>query len=182
MILIISTCREKLHYFEFVKPIERILIESKIQFFTKHYSEIKDKDLDNTDRIIICGTSLKDFHYINDLKKFSWIEHYKKPILGICAGMQIIGLIFGGKLKEKREIVMKEINIRENFLVTTGNVEGYFLHNLSLKKLYNFKILGKTNTDNSIIKHKFKQIYGVLFHPEVRNKKIIEKFSLKKLK
>lgn len=45
MILLINTCKEKLHYYEFVKSIEDILKENKIKFFTQHYNEITDKDL-----------------------------------------------------------------------------------------------------------------------------------------
>ena len=36
-ILIISTCKEKLHELEFVKPIEKILLKNEIQFSTINY-------------------------------------------------------------------------------------------------------------------------------------------------
>src|SRR3989344_9334660 len=108
MILIINICKEKLHYLEFVKPIEDILKKEKIEYQTIYYKKITDKELLNKklSRIIICGTSLKDNEYLENLNYFKWIKFPKlnKPILGICGGMQIISLIFGGVLVENKEI------------------------------------------------------------------------------
>jgi GMP synthase (glutamine-hydrolysing) len=103
-ILLVNTCAEKLHYLEFVKPVEGILKKAGLNFFSRHYSEISDDDLRKAERIIICGTSLKDNKFIEEADKFGWIEETDKPILGICAGMQMIGIVFNGALKRKTEI------------------------------------------------------------------------------
>jgi anthranilate/para-aminobenzoate synthase component II len=97
MILLISICKEKLHYYEFVKPIEDILKKSKINFFTRSYKNLKKEDLINCEKVIICGTSILDNNFIKELDKFSWVSDFEKPILGICAGFQIIGLLWGGE-------------------------------------------------------------------------------------
>jgi GMP synthase (glutamine-hydrolysing) len=175
MILIISTNSEPLHGLEFVKPIEKILSENKIQFKIIHYSNLKSSDLSSANKIIISGTSLKDNQFVKDIKKFEWIKNYEKPILGICAGMQIVSLIFGAKLKKKTEIGFYKENFSKEFLSIIGEHEVYHLHNnyTTLPKEF------KSFTENKIpqaIKHKTKEIYGVLFHPEVRNKKLIETF------
>jgi len=175
MILLISTCSEKLHELEFVKPIEQILSEGKINFFTKHYSEIADADLKKADKIIICGTSLKDNKFLKNIKKFSWIKNYSKPILGICAGMQIISLMFGGKLKTKTEIGFYEETFTKEFLSLIGKHEVYHLHNNYTTLPKDFASFTKSKIPQAI-KHKSKEIYGILFHPEVRNKILIEKF------
>ena len=65
-ILIINICKEKLHYFEFVKPIERILENLKIRFYTKYYTKFTDKDL-KAEKVIICGTSLADKDYLENI-------------------------------------------------------------------------------------------------------------------
>ena len=109
MILIVSICKEELHYFEFVKPVEDILTNSKISFFTKFYLEVKDSDIIKADKIIICGTSLKDNDFIMHIDKFSWVKTFSKPILGICGGAHVIGLMLGYKLKSNREIGFKEL-------------------------------------------------------------------------
>ncbi len=159
MILLINICKEKLHFYEFVKPIEDILSKNKIRFFTKHYKEIDKKDLEKADKIIICGTSLKDNEFLNYMDKFQWIKDYKKPIFGICGGAHVIGLILGNKLKKIKEIGLKKIFIK-NFLGINEEREVYHLHQFYvLPEIYN-----KGN------------IYATLFHPEVRNKDIIVNF------
>jgi GMP synthase-like glutamine amidotransferase len=181
MILIINICKEKLHYLEFVKPIEDILILNKCEFHTKHYKEILESDLKNCDNIIICGTSLYDNHFINDLNYFNWINEFKKPVLGICGGMQIVGLIFGGKVKRKTEIGFYKESFAKEFFGVNGECEVYHLHNNYIQTSTDFEVYSSSNDGkiSQAIKHKTKEIYGVLFHPEVRNKEIIKNFIFK---
>lgn len=190
-ILLISTCAEKLHKLEFVKPIEKILKENKINFFTKHYSKLNIRgDLANADKIIICGTSLKDNEFINHLSLFSWISSSSKPILGICAGMQIISLVYeldrqvkeldirnnlNHVSKKKTEIGFFKENFKKEFLSLKGRHEVYHLHNNYISLPKDFEKF-TTSKIPQAIKHKSKEIYGVLFHPEVRNKVLIEEF------
>ena len=176
-ILILNICKEKLHYFEFVRPIEKILEEKGIDFYTKHYTKFNDKDL-RADKIIICGTSLMDKDYLKNISLFKWINFYKKPILGICGGMQIISSYFKGETYENKEIGLKEINFEKEFLYFKGKIKAYQLHLLSIKINKNkFEAYAHSgNKTIQAIKHKTKPFYGVLFHPEVRNKILIEKF------
>lgn len=175
MILIISTCREPLHELEFVNPIERILSGKDLSFFTKHYSKVSPADLKKADKVIICGTSLKDNQFIEDKLFFGWIKSFDKPLLGICAGMQIICVIFNGKIKSKQEIgFYKEIFKRE-FLGVFGEQEVYHLHNNYCTLPKGFEEFTESELPQAM-KCKSKKIYGVLFHPEVRNQKIIENF------
>jgi GMP synthase (glutamine-hydrolysing) len=177
MILLINICQEKLHFNEFVKPIGDILIRNNILGFIRHYSCLTKKDLEKADKIIICGTSLMDNSYLENLDKFNWIKNLDKPILGICAGMQIIGLVFDGRIKEKTEIGYYHETFGEEFLGLIGKQEVYHLHN----NFVAFNEEFKTFTDNNLtqaIKHSEKQIYGVLFHPEVRQKDLIKNFCL----
>ncbi|HIG95113.1 MAG: glutamine amidotransferase class-I [archaeon GW2011_AR13] len=175
-ILIISTCKEKLHELEFVKPIEKILLKNEIQFSTINYKNFSQDNLNNYDKIIIPGTSLKDFEYLHSGDKFEWIKNINQPILGICAGMHIVGFVFGAKPKFNQEIGLKEVKLKSDFFNLPKSFEAYFVHNMSLKELHNFEILGKTDIDNAIIKHKSKEIYGISFHPEVKNPELIKNF------
>jgi len=179
-VLVINICREKLHYPEFVKSIEEIVKNKGGDFFTKAYREVQDKDLDNCSRIIICGTSLKDndFSLSENMKFWKWLKNFSKPILGICGGMQIIGMIFGGKLKSKTEIGFYKENFTKNFLGLQGETEVYHLHNnfIDFSRVAEFEIICSNFGVAQAIKHIEKNIFGVLFHPEVRNKEIIESF------
>jgi GMP synthase-like glutamine amidotransferase len=175
MILLIQTNKDPLHFYEFVKPVEDILVKNKIKGFIKKYDCIKPRDLIKADKVIITGTSLKDNDFIDQIKKFNWIKEYNKPILGICAGMQIISLIYNSKIKSKTEIGFYKEKFTKEFLGLINEQEVYHLHN-------NYSTLPKdfTQFTNSkipqAIKHNNKKIYGVLFHPEVRNKEIIKNF------
>jgi len=175
MILLVSTCSEPFHELEFVKPIEKILLEKKISFFAKHYSKLNENDLRKADKAIICGTSLKDNSFIKDMDKFQWISKFNKPLLGICAGMQIISSIFGAKLKNSTEIGFYKENFIKEFLSLEGEHEVYHLHNNYATLPKDFLSFTKSKIPQAI-KHKSKEIYGVLFHPEVRNKALIEEF------
>ncbi|HRZ85354.1 MAG TPA: hypothetical protein P5277_01105 [Candidatus Paceibacterota bacterium] len=178
MILIISTCKDSLHELEFVKPIEDILKVNNIQFLTISYKNISDKYLSNTDKIIISGTSLADNAFLEkeNIKKFDFVKNYDKPMLGICAGAHIVGLKFGGTLKKQKQIGLIDVNFKKEFLGLSGNQEVYNLHGLYSKLNNNFEIFA-FNKCPQAFKHKTKEIYGVLFHPEVRQKELIKNFS-----
>src|SRR3989344_5520334 len=70
-----------------------------------------------------------------------WVlkKEFKKPVLGICAGMQIIGLILGKEL-----IKNKRIGVFDN---------KYYLHSFSFKK-------------DELKENNFT---GYIYHPEVLN-------------
>mgnify|MGYP001570617223 CR=1 FL=1 len=180
MILIINLCKEKLHYYEFVKPVEDILKDKGIKFFTKNYRKISEADLKKSDKIIICGTSLMEWSYLNDANfpKFNWIKDFDKPILGICAGMQIIIKMFGGRIIfHREEIGFHNVKFTKEFLGVGGKISAYELHRFGVKKIRkNFIPYATSNKGIQAIKHRTKKIYGVLFHPEVRNKDIIANF------
>lgn len=199
MILIINICKEKLHYFEFVKPICDILDNNGMKYFVKGYKEVNGKDLDMADKVIICGTSLYDNDFMKNFSCFKWILNFDKPLLGICGGMQIIGKIFEGKvlkktdenknflkkkIEENKDFLKKKIEIglfiekfNSEFLGLNGEVGVYHLHNyyVDFSKLKEFEVYCK-NKIIQAVKHKEKEVYGVLFHPEVREKGLIKNF------
>ncbi|MFA5259482.1 MAG: hypothetical protein WC979_08640 [Candidatus Pacearchaeota archaeon] len=179
MILVINICKERLHYFEFVKPICDILDKNNTKYFVKSYKEVRETELDKCDKVIICGTSLFDNEFIKNIDKFKWILNLNKPVLGICGGMQIIGLIFGGKIRKMTEIGFYFEYFNKEFLGLFEKCEVYHLHNnyIDFNKLDFDVFCG--NEFSQAVKHKEKSIYGVLFHPEVRQKELFLNFLLK---
>ena len=176
MILLITICKIPFHYFEFVKPIKDILKKLDIEFTTVHYNDITAEMFSKAEKVIISGTSLKDNTFLDDIDKFDWIKKFDKPILGICGGMHILGLIYKGKLKVIQEIGLRTINFNEKFFGFKGKTEVYELHNLCVKSS-EFDVIAISEECHQAIKHKHRLLYGVLFHPEVRNKKLIENFA-----
>ncbi len=176
-VLIVNVCKEKLHFYEFVKPVGDVLVKNNVKGFIRRYDCLAKKDLEKSSKVIICGTSLADFEYIGQIDKFNWIKDYGKPILGICAGMQIIVKLFGGELEKNEKIGLEKINFKKGFLGANGEKEVYQLHGLSVIRVgKDFEVYSKSPSGIGAIKHKQKKIFGCLFHPEVRNKELIEEF------
>jgi len=178
-ILIINICKERLHELEFVKPIEAILEKQELTFETKHYKNLTIEDIKKPSKIIICGTSLKDNEFLEKEKMFEWILVYSKPLLGICGGMELIGKVYGAQVKKKQEIGLNEINFEIPFLGIYDKKQVYQLHDfyIDLSSTKNFEIHSKSYYNiPQAIKHKSKPTYGVLFHPEVRNKELVIEF------
>ncbi|MBD3361454.1 hypothetical protein GF358_01550 [Candidatus Woesearchaeota archaeon] len=155
MILIISVCKHKLSENEFVKPVYEIIKQKNQEIMVKHYSE--ELPISKADKIIICGTALEDFEYLENLEKFEFIKTTDKKIFGICAGMQIIAKIFECELKNDLKIGQ------------IGN--SYYLHSkeVVLNELF-------IKDEKGLVKHKEKEIYGVIYHPEVLNTELIIDF------
>ena len=171
MILIISTCAEKLNENEFVKPIVNIVGED---FEVKHYSDVVS--VEGYEKVIICGTALKDNEFLENLDKFIWVLETETPILGICSGMQILALSFGAELVEAKEIGVANIKVLEENPLFSEDLEVYELHGNGLTNLNQFDILAETSGSVQAIRHKEKRFYGIMFHPEVRNQSVVKNF------
>lgn len=167
MILVISSCKEKLSELEFVEPLRKIVGKCTV----KHYSQITKKDIENADKIIISGTALKDFDYLN--ADWSWIKNFEKPILGICAGMQVVALAHGSKLVDFTTIGPQIVEVVKENELCSGTFNAYFLHT---KTAEGMDVLATMNKKPAIVKKG--NHYGVIFHPEVMNEDIINKFIL----
>lgn len=177
MILIVDMNWEKksIAQYEFVLPIVSIASELE-KCRVKHYLEVNDNDINNCSKIILSGTALKDNATFSQIKKFDWLQEVNKPILGICSGMQTIGVVFKCRLIKCLEIGMIKIETVKKNLLFSSIFKGYSLHNYSLELSDDFEELAKSSQCIHAMKHKQKPIYGLLFHPEVRNVDIVKRF------
>lgn len=173
MILIIDmNFKGSLGFYEFVLPLCSLV--KPMEYKVSHYSTVKDTQ--RYEKVILSGTPLKDCGYLKDMNLFEWIRRCDTPVLGICAGYQVLGLTFNSSLVGCQEVGMTEIEtVKENALFSS-TFEAYELHNYGLEPSDEFEILAMSEKCVQVIKHEKKDIYGVLFHPEVRNKDIIRKF------
>jgi len=172
MILIVDMNSKQLSSLEFVEPLKNIVMKFD-NCETKHYTDAIE--LDRYDKIIISGTALKENDYFKPTL-FEWVEEFQRPILGICAGMEILGILFGSKLINCKEIGMQKITTIKDNKLFSSEFNAYELHNYSLDPSEDFEVLSTSKNCIQAIKHKEKEIYGVMFHPEVKNKEIIQRF------
>ena len=178
MILLVSVCSEKFGENEFVRPVQSILANANISCSTRHYTELRDGNVHKSEKAIICGTALKDFGYLANMDRFEWLKKFEKPVLGICAGYQIILTIFSNKIVEKTRIGQFKVNIlHENKLTTNKEFYSYFLNSRDSNTQKHFIVLAKTRDSVCMVKHENKEIYGCLFHPEALNQEIIANFA-----
>jgi GMP synthase-like glutamine amidotransferase len=176
MILIVdmNSSEGSLGFFEFVLPIVSIVGREDCE--VTNYSDIRETDLEECDAIVLSGVPLKDNKFMEQKEEFGWIKDCGKPILGICAGMQIIGMLFGSSIIESKEIGMTDVKMEKENALFSSNLRVYELHNYSVEPSDEFEVLAVSEKCVQAIKHKDRDIYGVLFHPEVRNREIIERF------
>ena len=145
MILVVSTCQHELSELEFVRPITDLIED---EFVVKHYSKINNDDLVSASKVIICGTALKDFDYLKG--DWSWLKTFQKPVLGVCAGFQLIAESLGLELINEQLIGV----FNNYYFVTSRIVKG----GVRFIKQGNF--------------------VAYAFHPEVLNPELITSFLL----
>lgn len=179
--LIVNDCRndDLLTLREFVWPIQRSLpIPSRVVSLKK----LKESDVNHADLIIFSGCQLKDNEYVNHIPKLKWLVKLNKPMMGICAGHQILGSVFGGKLTSGKtpSIGMRTVTkTREHALTESldSSFSVYSLHGNAVSLPKGFVSLAKSSPfTNEVMVHSTKPIVGVSFHPEVANKSFFSAF------
>lgn len=178
MILVVDMNQKKdsLGYYEFVLPILEIAKHQE-PYVVRHYLEVTEEDLDNCSKIILSGTPLKDNLSVDHAEKtFQWLKTVNKPVLGICAGMQAAGRVFGLLLTRCLEVGMTPIKTLSGNPLFSGPFKAYSLHNFCVESSDEFEVLAESEKCLQAFKHKQKPLYGVLFHPEVRNPLILVNF------
>jgi GMP synthase-like glutamine amidotransferase len=178
LLIDLSYERGSLSRYEFVLPIAKALDRVGADCQIDHFMDIRDAPGAH-DKIILCGTALKDNAFADHIASFSWIKQLRVPILGICAGMQVIGALFGGHIVPRPSIGLYKINIvlETPLLGRPREIEGYHLHNYGVTLPEGFLPIARTFAGIDAFVHCEQSIYGIIFHPEVRNRWILERFA-----
>ncbi len=99
------------------------------------------------------------------------------PVLGICYGMQLMGHLLGGEVKdsESREYGRRPVEIlvsAETPLAgLTGEIQTWMSHGVQVEKPpKGFSVIARSDTCTiAAMANRSKKLYGVQFHPEVRH-------------
>ena len=161
----------------------------------RHYSEFRAGDLlasEVTGLVTSGNRSLwEQYDLDSDFREFrKAIDETAKPILGICGGHQLIGLLLGGHAEPLRLLRPGEIDIHPQyaagFLKEWGFYDVDFIRGDPLFAGFNrplvvkqahfwqltrlpaclIPIAGNENCGVQALRHRERPVYGVQFHPE----------------
>jgi GMP synthase (glutamine-hydrolysing) len=124
--------------------------------------------------IVFSGAPLliTDIDMSKYLEHVRWLKSFQKPILGICFGHQLLGLLWGAKgakMREDRD--WQEIEIIEesplfNRLPDCFEMMEDHCEHITIPP--EFKLMAASDACiNECMQHETKPIFGVQFHPEV---------------
>ena len=180
MILLVDLCYRpgSLGEDEFVRPIANIVKGCGYQYEITHFTEFEHLNKDSVDAVILCGTPLKDNRFSEMIDSFAGIPEFSVPVLGICAGMQAVILAYGGTIEENPEIGMTPVQSRvsDDPIFREDEWMAYELHRFAAVPGSGFTVLAKSDTCVQAVRHQTDPVYGVMFHPEVRNAWVVERF------
>ncbi len=175
---------------QFTQLIARRIRELGIFSEIISHKKIKSKNINRTIKGIILSGGPLNVYQINKYSFDKKIIQKGVPVLGICFGHQIISKLNGGTVKQSkhREFGLANITKKNNSLLIKNlfkkkkSIKVWMSHADQVSKLpKNFKVIASSqNSKFAVVENKFKNYYGVQFHPEVTHtengKKLISNF------
>ena len=167
---------------EFVWPIQRAL----------HYpstvvplSKLRKKHLKFARLIIFSGCPLADFSYEKHVHSLAWLKKESLPLLGICAGQQILARLFGAKLSARKTPLIGLQPLKSkgtySFHPDSSSLKAYFLHSKEVpspRELFPGAHVCFSTPSCPVagFVHPSKRILGVAFHPEAGQPALLRGF------
>jgi len=180
MILLVDLCSRpgSLSRDEFVAPVARIVERTGETWREVHFSKAGTADLAGIRGIILCGTALQDNLFSEQVARFAPLCEAGLPVLGICAGMQALCLAFGGSIRPACEIGMIKVRaeVPDPMLESPREFEAFALHSFACEPPREWIVTAVSDVCVQAVRHPDLPIFGVMFHPEVRNDPVVERF------
>ncbi|MEK6821290.1 MAG: hypothetical protein AABY11_02745 [archaeon] len=166
---------------EFVWPLQRSISFPSSIIPLKKLSLSKAKKFD---ALIFSGTSLADNDFLSHAKNLSWITSLDIPLIGVCAGHELLGKIFGGKITHSASpaigLLPVSLNVRAFHLNgLSGNfpskISAYHLNQNTVSLPKGFVSLAKSSKNaHEITLHSQKRILSFQFHPEFNHSFLLD--------
>lgn len=155
-----------------------------VQCTVKHFSEISSSLIEDVNPQSIILTGRVGHHWEpneienNYVPKLNILMNVDVPILGICAGLQLLAIMHGstvGKMHESEENILEEGYIEHTIVkeddIFAGLNKTFYcrqFHRDEVKEIPDeFELLASSDMCKvQVLKHTSKPIYGVQFHPE----------------
>jgi GMP synthase (glutamine-hydrolysing) len=180
MILLVDLCHRpgSLSRDEFVGPVARIVSRAGEPWRGIHFSRAGDADLDGIAGIILCGTALQDNRFAEQAGWPAPLIGTGLPVLGICAGMQALCLACGGSIRPAAGIGMTKVRrtAPDPLLGEEETFDAYEVHSFACEPPPGWIVTAVSDTGVQAFRHPDRPLFGVMFHPEVRNDRVIERF------
>ncbi len=171
-VTIVAMPVQRLHMDEFVRPLVDIVAGLGLAPRIVHYAEGLE---DVEPPIILSGTGIMDYTYLDRLDVFRPLTGLG-PVLGICAGAQVLALLSGGTLIDGELIGTFYVEVtRVNPLLPLGRARAYFLATKLVVPGGNVEPLAYVGESVAAFRAG-SEAYGVMFHPEVYNEDAIVRF------
>lgn len=161
-----------------VVQIEQVLGELNIDYETIAMDDLNEELALEYKGIIISGkpSLISNEDPTPLIWKFNFLIHYPNPVLGICFGHQILGMVHGAQIKlgkEKRD--WEEIEIIESSTLFNYIRKPFDMiedHTEEIILPEGFKLLAQSKSCSvEAMQHKIKPLFGVQFHPESSDRK-----------
>ncbi|MBI3511205.1 MAG: gamma-glutamyl-gamma-aminobutyrate hydrolase family protein [Bacteroidetes bacterium] len=152
------------------------------------WDEVSESELKKSSGIIFSGSPamFTEVDHAPYIEKFSFLKEGKIPVLGICFGHQLMGILHGAKIFRDKEIrspnkisVLKKDPLFENLFPETEMTEDH-TEGITLPSSF-IHLASSSSYINEGMRHPFLPLWGVQFHPEVsgeNGKKLVGNFLL----
>ncbi len=179
MTLVVSLCdpARSLSRREFVDPVAAaVRAASGGGARVVGYADVTARDVEAEGGAVLCGTALRDNGFLEHMDAFGWLRETGAPVLGICAGMEVLGLVNGARLVPCKEIGMARVRVVRPDPLLPADLEAYELHSFALEGLSAFDVLAESDACVQAVRLRGRPHWGIMFHPEVRRPDVVSRF------
>jgi anthranilate synthase component II len=140
------------------------------------FDELEPSFAGQVDLVVLSGGH--KFSVISHARRYSreldMIRHSSTPLIGICLGLELVVVAFGGELKFLRRKVHDDVNIRvvghDALMREHGEYRVFESHRSAIKQLPRTLVpLARSHYGVEVIRHSARPVYAFQFHPEMTN-------------